>query len=750
MESKKISELEQYNGSADGFMIPGVADGETQKANLGTMVEQKATAAGFLKPDGLKTINGESVAGSGNLDIDMKNPFKGWFDTVAALQAAVASPAVGDYAYIKGATASDPAAIYECATAGTWSDSGRTVDTSNVQTFASGQVVNEVKIMDETGEEVLVPDGVLSATAGKKLGDEVFGYSESSWEEKTLTSYSYYNTHWGEEDKINLTPTSGPTLSDYHTIKLSVHEGDKVRITGLGGTRYTYLYATCESEENNTIIRHATNNQNTRSNPLELTIQEGEGIIVVNMLSYDSSTDKVETYIAQHVPGLAEKVVGIENALNKGIDIVLPDKIYAVVGDTLQVFFRGVVKVKNIDNYDIQVSCLKGSQYRRYYEYTPKVDDIGSTTFEITVRDNNGDEISSKSCELITVASPSTPSTQVNVLCFGDSLTGGGEWPAEACRRLIGTLNTGTPRANGLSNISFCGSKTKDSASYYGAGGWTWGSYISKGARAFRFTVSGVNSVGFRNTYVNNGVTFTVQEVNITNGSGNILCSVSGATDTPTASGILTKTSGSGDATIAFSEATLDAQNPLWDIDNNVFTFQPYVNQYCGDITGEELVVYVLLTWNGLTVYKTDFSAIIAQAKTFANKLHQEYPNAKLKIMGIQMPNQINSFGYGADGKLSSYSYSDAYGLTVTALNMSKAYQDLANEEGYSGFVEYVGVPCQFDSDYNMPTTTKAVNTRNAETEIVASNTVHPANSGYMQIADAVYRNFVANYCQGS
>lgn len=79
------------------------------------------------------------------------------------------SPAVGDYAYIKGANVGDDAAVYECATAGTWTDSGRTVDTSNVQTFGSGQAVNEVKIKDETGEEVQGSAGVLSAEAGLKI-----------------------------------------------------------------------------------------------------------------------------------------------------------------------------------------------------------------------------------------------------------------------------------------------------------------------------------------------------------------------------------------------------------------------------------------------------------------------------------------------------------------------------------------------------------------------------------------------------
>lgn len=152
-------------------MVPGVADGETQKADLGAMVDQAAGAAGYLKADGLKTINGESLDGSGDLDIDMNNPFKGWYDTLAALQSAVGSPKVGDFAYIKSAMAGNPAAIYECATAGTWRDSGRTVDVSNVQTFETGQQVSGTGVKDLNGNNDPNAAGVLSAEAGKTIAD---------------------------------------------------------------------------------------------------------------------------------------------------------------------------------------------------------------------------------------------------------------------------------------------------------------------------------------------------------------------------------------------------------------------------------------------------------------------------------------------------------------------------------------------------------------------------------------------------
>ena len=114
----------------------------------------------------IKTINGQSVLGSGNLEVDRH--FKGWYDSASNLPA---DPVVGDYAYVKGAEATDPAAIYECTTAGTWSDSGRTADTSNVQTFASGEEVNEVHIVNDftTGGT----ENVLSAEQGKKIGEEI-------------------------------------------------------------------------------------------------------------------------------------------------------------------------------------------------------------------------------------------------------------------------------------------------------------------------------------------------------------------------------------------------------------------------------------------------------------------------------------------------------------------------------------------------------------------------------------------------
>lgn len=441
---------------------------------------------------------------------------------------------------------------------------------------------------------------------------------------------------------------------------------------------------------------------------------------------------------------LTERIVkDVESRLNlnPGVEISLPDKIVAVVGDTLQLFYRGMIKAVNPYNYDILISCTKGKQTPRYFEYTPTLSDIGTANFTLSVKDDSGEIIVSKLCKLQTVAAPSSPSRKINVLCFGASNTAGGQWVKEAYRRL--TATDGTPVGSGLSNIEFCGSIKGGGAGWFGVGGWSWNTYTSAGQPAFRFYVTGVSAISVGAVYSHNGFSYTIREVNVTDGTGNILCETSSRSNTPLESGTLTKTSGNGANSITFTSFIVDAQNPLWDTAYNKMSFIPYANEVAG---GQIDVVYTNLTWNGVSANMTDFSAIISRIKIFADTLHAEFPNAKLKLMGQNPPSIGGGMGanYGATGT----GYADTYGMFKTILNMNDAYQEFANSEGYSDFVEFVNVSSQFDVENNMQSAEFAVNSRNSKTELLDTNGVHPANEGYMQIADVVYRNFVANYCK--
>lgn len=423
------------------------------------------------------------------------------------------------------------------------------------------------------------------------------------------------------------------------------------------------------------------------------------------------------------------------------IEISLPDKIYAVVGDTLQLFYRGMIQAVDPYRYNILISCSKGKQCPRYFEYTPAAGDVGSVDFTITVKDDDRNVLSTKTCQLVTIDVVKSPTSNLKVMCFGDSLTSAGKWCREADRRL--TEAGGTPTGKELTNIDFVGSQKNGSTGYFGVGGWNWSSYTQQGRPAYRFQVSGVTSLTVGAIYTNNGNTFTIMEVNVTESTGNILCSVSNLAPAPEDSGVLTKSSGNGDATITYSSVAEDTQNPLWDNEENKMSFIPYANEVS---EGRIDVVYTLLTWNSHTAAETDFSSMLTEMKVFADTLHKEFPNAKLKIMGVQVPSVRGGMGanYGADGS----GYADGYGMVVTALNMNKFYQEFANDEAYSSFVEFVNVSSQFDTDYMMPHNEKVVNTRSTVKEWMDTNGLHPSNEGYLQIGDVVYRNFIANFCQ--
>ena len=127
-------------------------------------------------------------------------------------------------------------------------------------------------------------------------------------------------------------------------------------------------------------------------------------------------------------------------------------------------------------------------------------------------------------------------------------------------------------------------------------------------------------------------------------------------------------------------------------------------------------------------------------ARTLIRILHSQYPDAKVKVMGIQMPSLDGGTGqnYGANS-----GYSNWYGLVRSVMGMNLAYQELANEEEFKGYVEFINISGQFDSEYNMPSQSKPVNTRSTSTERVGTNGVHPSTAGYLQIGDAAFRSMV-------
>lgn len=515
-----------------------------------------------------------------------------------------------------------------------------------------------------------------------------------------------------------------------------VNKGDKVRATGVLSNSPIFCFMaffpgeTAPAIGNSATVLVPYGDTDKNEVDYEYTVPESGWVL----LCFLSST------IENRYGGYDWAIYKYQNPVDESA-LVFPGEINAVVGDTLQLFYRGMAKVINPRNFDFYAKCEIGAMYPRYFELTPTSGDVGIKTLYLQMRNIGGQILSSYEIPLNVVSEPSSPATEKRVLALGDSLTQAGVWPHELDRRLTSTdIATPTmPAGKGLPNIRFIGGMEYDGTRYFGVGGWGWSTYAKEGDPAFRFQVTGVTSIVKGAVYSNNGFQYTVMENNTTGGVGNILCSTSAATNVPSASGTLTKVSGSGDATITFASASADQQNPLWD--GSKISFANYVSEL-----GESGLdcVFILLGWNDIRPEQTDFSAIRTSIVAILSALHTDYPQAKAVLMGLQVPSLNGGMGanYGANG-----GYANLYGMIRAAFNYNKFLRELSEEDGYSSFVHYADVACEFDSENNMPQACVQVNTRNSVTEMRGTNGVHPSNDGQHQIADVAYRWFVANFC---
>ena len=159
---------------------------------------------------------------------------------------------------------------------------------------------------------------------------------------------------------------------------------------------------------------------------------------------------------------------------------MLPATIDAVVGDELQIFTRAVIEDPAPYALPHQFASTVGSDYERYFDYTPVGGDVGTKTLTTSILGmDNSTVLATASASLNVVSAVSQPGTQKNILCFGDSLTAGGEWVGELARRIQGT--GGTPTAKGYGNTLFVGDKQLGSDTtqgYDGFGGWTAARYL--------------------------------------------------------------------------------------------------------------------------------------------------------------------------------------------------------------------------------------------------------------------------------
>jgi hypothetical protein len=157
--------------------------------------------------------------------------------------------------------------------------------------------------------------------------------------------------------------------------------------------------------------------------------------------------------------------------------LMLPSDISAVVGDTLQVFTRGVIEYPDPYALPQKWTSTVGSTFPRFWEFTPAGGDVGSHVLTVTVTDDDQANIVSASTN-VTVKAAADPGSLKTIMCVGDSLTSSMAWPEEVYRRL--TQSGGSPAGHGFANFDFAGANAFPNFGTqggFGNSGWTWGNY---------------------------------------------------------------------------------------------------------------------------------------------------------------------------------------------------------------------------------------------------------------------------------
>ena len=592
--------------------------------------------------------------------------------------------------------------------------------------------------IDDVKDDV---DAVEASVDG--IEKDIDGYDTTTPEEQELTLDKTFNTN---NDPMSETPVTSSGYACFYGI---VTPGEKYRITGLGGNKYNILWVVTDASRNK--VRQAELGENTRNNPVTLTIGEGEARLYVCFSSYDSTTDKLEKIVTVHTPGIKDDIQELQNEIGREeVAVCVPDVIDAIVGDTLQLYYRSIFRCVDFSKYSIHLDCNIGAQYPRYYEVTPTASQVGNHSIEFTIKDNNNNVLGTKTAILSVKSVAASPSSEVNVLCVGASGTGGGQWPSELKRRLVGT--GGTPAGSERTNIVFVGSKdvTFDGkqVNVEATGGYSFPSYTSVSERSHSFTFTEAKPFGSANVgdvYSYDGHNCTIKEINITDGVGNISCSSDYAGSISATNGTLTKVSGEGSASMDFASCR-SYGNPF--VYNGVIDIQQYADDYCNPQNAEHGkidIVFTELFGNGTPPYETDPGIRLAQMQAFIDEFRAVFPNCKFCIGLMWNPDIRGGMGvnYGATG-----SWHDAYAIKYSAMNMCNALQKYITDNNLSEYVFIVNWLNEFDEENDFRQTTKPVNTRSSVTEIFGVNGVHPATVGYYQLADAAWRLFVAKFCQ--
>ena len=458
---------------------------------------------------------------------------------------------------------------------------------------------------------------------------------------------------------------------------------------------------------------------------------------------------------------------GIAGASSGISEVCLAKQYDLVVGDTFQLFYRGVVKCFDVNAEGILVKCAKGRAYPRFYEFAPTEADVGEYELTLTTRTIYGGIKSTGTTKIVVHPKPTFGApTNFNLLTVGDSLTYGGVWEAEGLRRILPKAQTNStatsPATLSVGNLTITTYGKRQSTvdgytiRHEGYSGWHWLSYITADNvysttngiivtldNAHNYDLDTVQKSEWRD---NNGKYWELEnfpattQIKFNRGQGNNAEQKN--TTLPT-----TLTCESLSLSITPKTVAWEAGNPFWNETTGKLDFLQHASE-CGIENAD--IMACLLTWNQNGKLDGSFGDLDFNfqttrhrdwAATFLRQFHKDFPNAKVILLGLQVPSITG--GTGANYTTNTFA-GDMWGMAMYAFDYSKMLEELAESDEFKDFCYYADTKGQFDTEYMMPYSQQKVNTRSTATEMRGTNGVHPSQDGYRQIGDVFFRKLVA------
>ncbi|MBQ7206920.1 MAG: SGNH/GDSL hydrolase family protein [Lentisphaeria bacterium] len=164
-------------------------------------------------------------------------------------------------------------------------------------------------------------------------------------------------------------------------------------------------------------------------------------------------------------------LVGVSSAA-ENVRLLIPEKLYAVPGVEMNVYFNNIVTVINPANYVFDVDCEKGRNDLKRWRFAPKKEDVGTWKWKIRVISENGVAAEAES-ELVVVPEDAGKGRRFSLLMIGASQTGAGHYPNRVAELM---QRPGNPEFTSI------GTRSRGLGRHEGYGGWRWDSFLTRWA----------------------------------------------------------------------------------------------------------------------------------------------------------------------------------------------------------------------------------------------------------------------------